>query len=300
MVLHLSHSVLALLLSAAGVFSFGEAPKFLLISSPSTSTIGYVKLPEPVSHNDRTVQKLTSTGLRYPQGIAVDSYRKRLYVADPSLNKIVYYDIKHSKQGSTLEVGDQHIIASNVESRWVAVDGVGHCYFSDERNHKILRITASGMANGETTPEVVYHNDTVSAPGGVAVDNYYVYWVNKDNGLDVGSLVRGTYWNRQTKVHSKRSSKSYGCCVGMGPIFYTSSATYLYGISRDGGEEIVVSNTLRQPRGCIHDGESIMYVADAGVNTVYALPSGKEPVEHSSLTATYLYEGAYGLAIFSR
>jgi len=299
MILNLIRSAFALLLSAKGASGFGESPRFLFVSSPSSGTIGYVRLPGQGTSESYIVQDFIKTGLHFPQGLAVDSYRKRLYVADPELNKVVYYDIVQ-KGANTLNVGDQHVVATNVEARWLSVDGVGHLYFSDERNNKILRVTAQRMMKGMTTPEIVYSNATVSAPGGVAADNFYVYWVNKDNGLDVGSLVQGHYWSNQINVHSKINSKSYGVCVGMGPIFYTASTTHLYAVTRDGGEVIQVSSVFQQPRGCAHDGESTLYVADPSTNAVHSLHSGSKPVEDTAVTNAYTYAGAYGLAIFTR
>merc|ERR1740129_237614 len=116
-----------------------------------------------------------------------------------------------------------------MESRWVAVDGTGTLFFSDEPQNRILKVNADTALRGDTTPEVVYSGDSiaeVNEPGGVAVDNFNVFWTNKHFGTQAGSLVRGSEHpplnvapEFSLSVLAKNSVKCYGVCIALGNVF---------------------------------------------------------------------------------
>lgn len=289
--------------------AFGEANRFLIVTSPSTKKIAYHRLPEGgVAVPGSAMRTLIDTGLRVPQGIDIDQYRKRLYVADPDLGKLVGYPITTS--GDTLTAGAQFTVANGVEARWVAVDGLGNVYFTDEPNNRILRVTAKMIEDGTTTPEIVYDGkviSVVSAPGGIAVDNFFSYWLNKAGGMQVGSLVRGSEVSfnastagagRSVTTLASNVDKSYGVCIALKNIFYTDESNKLYGVKRFGGEPATISSDFQEPRGCAFDGDGTVYIADKAKNAVYQIPSNMQVLGAAPVSKAVELSGAYGVAVY--
>lgn len=303
---------------------FGEAPRFLLASSPSTATIGYLRLPEDDAPrgDGPPMRVLVGSGHTYPQGIAVDDYRQMLYVADPSLGKLVRYPLLAS--GKNLKVGKMETVASDVEVRAVAVDGLGNVWFTDEPQQRILRLTAQMIEKKTTTPEVVYDGasmESVRSPGGIAVDNFYVYWLNKASGQSVGSLIRApqsapglslanlSAGGQPERGHtflqslSKASDKSYGVCLTSTNAFFTDEFNKVYGVSRTAvarDEATAITASFGEPRGCAFDGDGTVYVADKAHNAIYQFASNMERLRPDRLmTKAAEMQGAFGLAIYT-
>merc|ERR1719188_1289551 len=93
-----------------------------------------------------------------------------------------------------------------------------------------MKITSAKALHGDSRPEVVYDGASlsqVSAPGGIAVDSFYTYWVNKQIGSQVGSVVKGSVAPGQTNVASSvhplatNTDKSYGVCTALSNVYYT-------------------------------------------------------------------------------
>merc|ERR1719265_985968 len=65
----------------------------------------------------------------------------------------------------------------------------------------------------------------VSAPGGVAVDNFNIFWTNKAVGTMVGSVIKGMETPPSTNVAAsvrpiaKNAVKSYGVCLVNDNVF---------------------------------------------------------------------------------
>jgi sugar lactone lactonase YvrE len=299
-------AVLAASCCAPGALAFGEAPKYLIVSSPATNKVVYMQLPKSGAPADGgTFKLLVRDGLTYPQGIAVDEYRKMLYVADPSLGKLVRYPLVH--KGASLAVGPMELVASNVETRAVAVDGIGNVWFTDESTHRLLRVTAKSLQSGNTTPEVVNEGPKVVAPGGVAVDNFFVYWLNKAGGIASGTLNRGpqeAHTNNSQVTLANNAEKFYGVCLAMNNIFYTDDANFLYGVHRastDTQDVTTITSTFKEPRGCAFDGDNTVYVADKGDNAVYQFASNMNPLlADRPMTKAADLQGAFGLAVYVR
>jgi len=321
-------SLLFCLLSLANGW---KAPsKFLLISSPQNGTIGYIKLSQRTNISRDEVTPLISDGLHHPQGIAVDQKRHRLLVADPDLGKLVAYSLRLSSNQVAVE-GEPAVVADGVSPRWVAVDGRGNVFFSEEGEDQILTVPAD--AEG-TAPKLVYAGDApVRAPGGIASDNFFVYWINKEEGTSSGLVVRGSQYDGSSNnaselasltsvrsedegatlkptVLSSATSKGYGVCVARDILFFTADSQEVYQVSRDpaapslaqqqsGSEKAnLVTNQLVSPRGCAFDGQENVYVADRSTNAVYAFPATSGIVQ-TSLVQLVEYEGAFGLAVVS-
>jgi len=284
---------------------FGEAPRFLIVSAPSTHRIAYVKIPYgglDASREQLQMLTLIKDGLYVPQGIAVDQYRKKLFVADPDLGKLVAYDL--ITRGDKLEVGPQQTVANSVEVRWVSVDGLGNVFFSDEPRNRIMKVTAEMMENGITTAQTVYDGSTVSlvsVPVGIAVDNYFVLWLNKASGTQVGSLMQAKQVSSTSSIKrlAGNAMKSYGVCIALGNIFFTDELTNLYGVKRGGSAVTTVSSGFAEPRGCGFDGEGTVYVADKRNNAVYSFASNmQELASDTPLTKAVDLQGAFGVAVY--
>lgn len=299
----------ALALARAWRGALAQSPGFLVISAPRTSKISWVRLPEdgpsPDAMRPRT---LIDAGLQHPQGIAVDQKRKRLFVADPDVQKIYSYQLV--VDGDTLSTdGAQTVISSNVESRWVAVDGNGNLFFSDEPENKILKVSAEKLAQGAPSTEVVYSGNSltqVNQPGGVAVDNLHVYWTNKHFGTQAGSVIRGAEYPEggirgsgsgaaSISVLARNAVKSYGICIALGNVYYTDSERFLYGVKKSGGEAAEVSSSLNHPRGCTWDGDGTVYVADRA-GAVYSFAGNMGTISRAEVQKAFDHEDAFGLA----
>lgn len=267
-----------------------------------------------------SMEDLVTEGLTFPQGVAVDQVRKVVYVADPNLGKLVSYPLKGNR--GKLSVGAQKTVAENVEVRAVAVDGLGNVFFTEEPTGKVMRVTAKMIEEGSTTAETVYaaaESKGVSAPGGIAVDNYFVYWLNKVGGSEHGTVLRGRQTPAPlallnvTKMQANASKaamvalasnamKCYGVCLALGNIFYTAESTHLYGVHRASTAQsnpVTVADSLEQPRGCAFDGDSTVYVADKVANAVYQFPSNMQDLtERTPLTKAADLPGAFGVAVY--
>lgn len=253
---------------------------------------------------DLKLRTLISTGLTFPQGLAVDAWRKYLYVADPTLNELVYY-VLDPRSEDRLYVGKQRVAAKGVEVRWVTCDNIGNVYFTVESTQRIMRITAAKLDAGDTTPEVVFEGSqspSVSAPGGIAMDNYFTYWTNKLDPDKAGTVVRSLLAvNSETKELTKTNIKSYGICMAVNNVFFTDETRNLFGISRLGGDSPTkVSDAFEEPRGCAWDGQNTVYVADKKKNAVYSFPAAMPTLrENIPLQLTSYMEGAYGVAVYT-
>lgn len=300
-----------------GARAFGEAQKYLIVSAPSTHRIAYLKMPEngmpAVAGEPMRILADKDKGLSVPQGLAVDQYRKRLFVADPDLNGLAAYNIIHD--GDALTVGPRTMVANNIETRWVAVDGVGNVYLTDEGRNRILKLPVQAIDeafNGASPKEatVIYEKGTheaVSSPGGIDTDNFFVFWLNKASGTSLGSVVRGPSTpTSDTNVPpvtalAKNTMKSYGVCLANKHAFYSDEQNNFYVVPRKGGDAATVSTSLDEPRGCAFDGEGTVYVADKGLNAVYSF--GANAVSFTPATrmdkAADL-QGAFGVAMYIR
>jgi len=125
------------LLCTPGVQAFDEPKKYLIVASPSTGKLLYSELPQHARAMNQSLQVLLETGLKFPQGLAVDHYRKQLYLADPGLKKLVSYPIHHGRSGE-LSLGQQNVVVDGVETRAVTVDGLGNVMFTEEPTQKKL------------------------------------------------------------------------------------------------------------------------------------------------------------------
>lgn len=250
------------------------------------------------------MRTLINAGLTFPQGLAVDAWRRYLYVADPTLNKLVYY-VLDPRSEERLYVSSQKVAAEGVEVRWVTVDNLGNVYFTVESTQRIMRITAEKLDRGDTSPEVVFEGSSssmVSAPAGIAIDNYFAYWANKLNPEKAGTVVRSLHAPKSETVDlANINAKCYGVCMAVNNVFFTAETKNLYGLNRLGGDPPVkVSSKFGEARGCAWDGQNTVYVADKQQNVVKSFPANMPSLREEMETSTTAYmEGAYGVAVYT-
>lgn len=299
--------VLALLVALAAPSSATiQTNRFVIISAPRLAKVSYFRVGSLKSSSSSGPQDLITGGLRHPQGLAVDQARKMLYIADPDDSKILKYKLSAGSNGD-LTATDPVVVSDGVESRWVAVDSSGSYFFTDEPFHRIFKVGVN-VRGGVPTPEVVYDGNSisaVSAPGGIAVDNFFLYWTNKQIGNTVGSLIRGAETPSKTNpvdsvgVLARNTQKSYGVCLAMDNVYYTDATQKLYAVKKSGSAPVEVSNKFTQPRGCAWDGDGTVYVADRGANKVYSFAGDMEALSLAQVDEALDFEDAFGVAVFS-
>lgn len=295
--------VLLLLLQASVLGVLGaESTRYLMISAPRLSKVVWMKLP-----TDKATRPLIDSGLKSPQGLAVDQVRNKLYVADPDSRKIFMYTLEFSN-GVLFTDGKQSVAAQNVEARWVAVDSVGNIFFTDERQNLIQKVGGEMIQKGNPTPVTLYSGQSVaevSAPGGIAVDNFHIFWTNKAVGTQVGSVVKGYENPPDTNVASsvraiaKNAMKTYGVCLSQNNVFFTNAQKKLYGVKKMGGAIAEVSDLLQAPRGCVWDRDGTVFVADKTGNAVYSFAGNMHTLQPARLTKLVEFEDSFGLAVIS-
>lgn len=286
---------------------------FLVVSAPRLSKISYIRIPEDGDFTGMAPIMLIDTGLSTPQGIAIDQKRKRLYVTDPDAAKIYSYQLEVN--GQTLSTdGRQTVIAENYEARWVAVDGMGNVFFTCEgaQGNLVMKLPTDRVLRGEPNPLILYDGSfqEVSAPGGIAVDNFHVYWANKEVGTMMGSVIKGPETIRAGMNHAavaenslavlaKNVVKSYGVCLVLGNVFYTDEQTNIYGVKKSGGSPTLINAGMQNPRGCVWDGDGTIYVADRSANGVFAFSGNMHTLYHAEVTRAFTIEDAFGVAVLS-
>lgn len=297
----------ALACAAAGL----ESNKYLIVSEPHHGKVVYFRIGSPAGGKlDKTIHPLIDSGLKSPQGLAVDQNpgrQSRLFVCDPESRKILSYKLQFNN-GVLLTTNVPSIAAQNVESRWVAVDGVGTIYFTDETNNMILKVSGDQVLRGNPTPAVVYSGLEVpqlDAPGGVAVDNFNLFWSNKASGTTIGAVIRGFENPPETNILSsvkpiaKNAQKIYGLCLSQNNVYFTDERFRLFGVKKMGGAIATVSEQLDQPRGCVWDNDGTVFVADKKGNAVYSFPGNMHTLGHARMTKVVDIDDAFGLAVIS-
>lgn len=285
---------------------------FLIMSSPANSRVGYIFLPDSGVTAVSAGKDLITSGLSSPMGVAVDQRRPaKLLVCDPDpgVQKIYKYDLKVDGEDISLD-GSQGTAVNNVAARQVAVDGLGNIFFSNEQENQIMKLSADKFLKGESAPEVIYAQSAgvsaVSGPGGVAVDNFHVFWVNKQEGNMKGTVVKAdekpsTPSNLDSVVQLENNAmKAFGVCLAMNNVYFTGDQKNVYGVKKTGGEAVTIASNLEEPRGCAWDGDGTVFIADKAANSVYSFAGTMHTLSPAALTKVATYDGVFGLAFVSR
>eukprot|EP00927_Polykrikos_kofoidii_P041730 TRINITY_DN3557_c0_g1_i1.p1 TRINITY_DN3557_c0_g1~~TRINITY_DN3557_c0_g1_i1.p1 ORF type:complete len:394 (+),score=55.51 TRINITY_DN3557_c0_g1_i1:108-1184(+) len=290
--------------------------RFLIVSSPTTGAILYASLPRGggLREGAKMHELIKDTdGVQEPMGIAVDQLRSRLFIADVGLQQIISYQLDHGTDPTYLGVSSPKVHVNNADVRWLAVDNTGNLFYTIEATNQIFRLTFQEQKKSDPKPEAIYNGSIVprvSMPGGIVVDDYRLYWVNKQLATSTGSVVRapkvppadGVDPSSLTEPLAWNTDKSYGLCAAMKNVFYTQPDTSIFSVLKTGdglGGYGTVTNRLAQPRGCVFDGDGTIYVADRGASAVYSFAGNMQTLGGASITKTATVQDAFGVAVFS-
>lgn len=277
--------------------------KFLIISAPRLQQVVYLKLTPKA----KWAMPLVNRQLKAPYGVAVDSERMHLFVADSERKAIFWYGIAVTPTGSLALTTKQNIAVNNVQARWVVLDKAGNIFYSDEGNNLIGTVKIDRFLKKDPMPHTIYNGNemtSLSSPGGIAVDNFHIFWTNKEAGTDVGSVVKALEvppdydLDASTSKVADNALKVYGICMELENIFYTENG-HVYGVKKEGGAVSTISDKLVDPRGCVSDGEGTVYVADRGGNAIYTFPGNMERTEPEPLELVLKFEDSFGLALLN-
>lgn len=280
-----------------------QIEKFLVISAPKLSKVVYYILTPPA----RFARPLISRDLETPRGVAVDSKRLHLFVCDPAAARIYFYKLVVTAEGGGRLFTDkrQKIAVNNVEARWVTIDTAGNIFFSNERDNLIQWKSYDEFSRGNPMARTLYDGKAVSAvssPGGIATDGFNLFWTNKAVGTEYGSVVKGFQELPETDVTeavqpiADNALKVYGLCLAGNNVFYTEE-NKVFGVKKTGGAVGVVSDIMKQPRGCTYDGDGTVYVADQAGNAVYSMPANLAVVHPEPLEKVLDFADSFGLAM---
>lgn len=241
----------------------------------------------------------------------MDNKHRRLYVADPASRKIWGYTLLYQNGWLTTD-RRQDVVVNNVEARWVDVDLVGNLFFTDEAANGVLRVDAATLQARDQLPAIptVLYNGidvtTVSSPGGIAADNYNLFWTNKVMGDAVGSVVKGLEQlpvsdNTATTANalSRNAPTAFGLCLTSNNIFYMAPTERIYGVKKTGGAIAVINDGLREPRGCAWDGDGTIFVSDKVEGKVFSFAGNMQQLGHQHLAHVADFEDAFGVTVIS-
>lgn len=234
-------------------------------------------------------------GLDAPAGLALHQAGSTytLYVSDLTAENIYKYPVSVILDAATnsyfLSVGGQERVATGIPggAHSLACDGLGNLFYTSSTAGQVEMIPVEKLQSGDTTSQarkVLYAPDPavdpnyVSKPGGIAVDNYFVYWTNTDAGETKGTIVKA-YENPQTAEAGTfpapiagNAAMAKGICLARGTVFYSGDTTSLFATKLSGGVIAEVSGAFQKPRGCAYDLMGSLYVADEQANAIYSLP----------------------------
>jgi len=318
-VAHLVHILAAIsLLLFLPNFASAESG-FLFVSSPTTKTVQYARLLTAVelARGDRMVMGSLVVGqeVEAPMGLAVDGFRKLLYVADPGRGAVLAMDIIEDSWGAgNLVYNGARTVIRSVQAQWVATDALGNLYFTDAETNRIWYLPVSAAVPDDDdsswspdtsgTPVVLYAADAqapISNPQGVAVYGSRILWANGQGGGGSAAVV-STYKVPSTLAAPNftdvaTGSAAYGVCASSARIFYTDAETKIKSMREPGGEISVVTEGLSQPRGCAYDGDGTIFVADADDGRVYSFAGGGQDGGPRPAWPVVQIPGAFGIAV---
>lgn len=280
--------------------------EYVIVSQPRLASVVFIKVNVNLNGAGNETYPLVTSGLKYPLGVAVDHVNRRLYIADPDQGKVFWYNIIFNNDGIVTD-GRQFVAATGGGYRWVTVDEEGTVFFTDEGSSTISKVTAKQVKAMKTEADIVYSGTSqaeVSGPSGIVADGSHLYWGNKVDGKNKGSVVKGQELPKDADVGasaaavSKNVDKVFGVCSSQNNLFYSDEAQYMYGVKKNGGDAATVVDIFVQPRGCIWDGDGTVYVADKGGNAIWSFPSAMHSLTLAQSVKIFEMEDPFGIAIF--
>lgn len=237
----------------------------------------------------------SNKGLKSPRGLALfqSAQVATLYVADfdsdLDASNIYAYNISAARVGSggVVNIAEQRLVVKEVPGivAALAVDSYGNLFFTSSKAKQVEMVNRTSLlAGGLANSTVLYGQDqnTVKAPAGVAADNFYVYWANKEGDAQTGTVVRApeslASVDQMPPAALAAASDLYeplasNVCLARDNLFFTGETKALFVTKTSGGTLKHVSRAFDAPRGCAYDMESTLYVADSSANMVKSLPA---------------------------
>lgn len=218
--------VATLLLVRAGLVAAwtelsGDDTRYLIASFPQLQQVNYARLP------DQTWRPLLATGLKSPGAICLDATNSRLFVADPAVATVYWYQYEVTSDKNMATDGVQRVAMSNIAAKSCTTDVMGNLYVSGRNVVKAPEVPAEAiykqdavvLATGtseDAVPARLWTHGTgswvpapkgsggftdgtplspsspeVFQPSAVAVDPVFVYWGNAVKSPQSSALLRG-------------------------------------------------------------------------------------------------------------
>mmetsp|Transcript_30033 Transcript_30033/g.54741 ORF Transcript_30033/g.54741 Transcript_30033/m.54741 type:complete len:386 (+) Transcript_30033:94-1251(+) len=293
------HLVRALQAQSAGESSISTG-KFLISSFPDLKQVAYCALPDTVW------RPLVVGDVVSPRALAVDSGHSRLFVADAGASRVYYYDLyKRDGSGLLFTTGVQKVALWGYDVYWMTTNGDGDLYFTGKQivappestYDSVFRVDYESLQGGASSAIEIYTRSNSGAPtpavwmpGGIAVDSFYVYWTNQEEGATAGSVNKGPRMNigdtstlDTVAAITTNTAENRGMAVTNSYIFWLATDG-VYGISKGTAAGATLSadegliaeppstdsaNAVWDPRSIAFDGEGTMYVTDNLAGKVY-------------------------------
>lgn len=298
---------------------------YLLVSSPSKKTISYARLlsAAEMSRGDKmNVITLAKSGqLQEPMGIAADSLRGLVYIADPTAGAV--FVMRTYQSGVGLSAEEPRALITGLAPRWVAVDSTGTLLISDANGNRVVSVPATVTYNVATGASPTLQADSAEAvelygsaslpnspalqdPQGIVSDGSHVLWVNGAGGATAGSVVQAPNDADDPKradgaaALANNADATTGLCMSGSRIFFTDGAQNIFSIPAGGGDVVTVSSGLQAGQGCAYDGDGTIFVADQAEGRVYSFAGKASDLQTTRpLSLAASVEDATGLAVMS-
>lgn len=261
------------------------------------------------------VAQLTFPGqLKKPMGLAVDSFRKVLYVADIGESAVMALPLRHTAGQALGLDGEPRTILGGVTVYGVAVDYQGSVFCTDiaREGGRVLMLSGRDVQNklmGQEAGAVVELYSAKAAapiqePRGIAVDGRLLFWTNFGAGAATGSVVAALESppdegaGEEVRVADAEADGAYDVCLTGTRAFFTDDNGKVRSSRKEGGTVTLVSAELSSPRGCAWDGDGTVYVASESDGKIYSFSGGAPNVDERPLTPVADVPGVYGLAVF--
>lgn len=319
--------VLAVPAGGASVSS-SEASKsreFLVATFPDLKQVAYCQLP------DNVWRPLVFGSLMSSKAIVADGARNRVFVADPTAGMIYWMNIETRSNGQIKTYGTRWVAVEGYAAQWLAVNSVGDLYFTGKATvdppessyDGVYRMDAAKIARKDAlNPTEVYTrsnsgnpNPKVWMPSGIAVDSFYIYWGNQENGQSHGSVNKGSRQNTGTAATDLELTSINTAMEEVRGIAATGTTLFwvtpqgVYGQSKseattvtDDAAGLVVyppaddtNSATFDPKSIAWDGQGSAYFTDYTAGRVYSFPAVN--TMHHDVTNFVEAPGVWGVSV---